>query len=831
MSSKPGSQLKDDALHEGFSPIKINFTTSSIGSNITNIPHHRTPQRIIHHPHGLAAKHDARRNTIGHNNSIKRRGLVNTPLVSNTSIRNPITSPRLVSREPINLESIKRTKQHIDKQIKLAFPDDNKENRKHLDLSSSDSDEPFSSPLKRARNGNHNHSENYEEDSLHPIKIPKISMNLTKEVIETKEVEEEDIEEDDIKEDKVKELIKEDFVERHRPTSVIDDIVDDDDEEEEEEEQGKEEEPEVVKDQEVQRFNPTLEHTQINKIIKEHSNDYVTPERMTEPVAKSPETHHNIRVIEEDRTENFENYKDNTSPSKRGNENLEDGDETTNLTIRQLENEPTINFLLSPNSKPVFSVNQVNKIQLEHDNKIRELFHELDTRDEKFKELSEQLHVANEKLLTIQKDNRNLTEMKAKFVNSEQLLTIQLTHIERELASLTKNSRIKDSSLNNMKRKLTEQKMLLDETQLENENLKNGLNDSQRLEDDLKAEIIDTNNSNIDMTLKLDQVVKEKEELWTQNQELIEKLSNSDSISNEKYEKLNKQYQELEASHESLINRYNELEETNKKLESDNELKDARIQKLKDDNSTNEKLMKEFDEVATAKIHEIEADRDQAQKECDKLEKTVIDYSTDVRILEDKLKESEHTNSKLQSKIDELEGKVVLEEELLELKSKLNAKEIELNDTNNELETKNDTIKDYLSKMDQLVNSVEALKQQNDESKKEKEKLAKELKDLQEKADAEWDRLAQHLHSEYSRKHIEKVRFLKESFAADTEKLAQDKKTLEREVEFLKAKIEKGNEEAKYLRERINSLNEHPSTTKLSPKVTSSQLRKRLSNN
>ena len=78
----------------------------------------------------------------------------------------------------------------------------------------------------------------------------------------------------------------------------------------------------------------------------------------------------------------------------------------------------------------------------------------------------------------------------------------------------------------------------MDESQQENDNLKNHLNDSQRLERDLKAEIIDTNNSNIDMTLKLDQVVKEKEELWARNQELLEKLAYADNVSNSKFEKL-----------------------------------------------------------------------------------------------------------------------------------------------------------------------------------------------------------------------------------------------------------------------------------------------------
>ena len=70
----------------------------------------------------------------------------------------------------------------------------------------------------------------------------------------------------------------------------------------------------------------------------------------------------------------------------------------------------------------------------------------------------------------------------------------------------------------------------------------------------------------------------------------------------------------MEASQTSLRNRYHELEEKNKKLESEIQVKETRIQQLKEDNSTNEKLMKEYDEVATAKIHEIEAERDEALK-------------------------------------------------------------------------------------------------------------------------------------------------------------------------------------------------------------------------
>ena len=59
----------------------------------------------------------------------------------------------------------------------------------------------------------------------------------------------------------------------------------------------------------VYHQNQTLDNTQISKIIREDLKlDYITPERATEAVAQSPHPHHqHIRLIEEDKTEDFGN--------------------------------------------------------------------------------------------------------------------------------------------------------------------------------------------------------------------------------------------------------------------------------------------------------------------------------------------------------------------------------------------------------------------------------------------------------------------------------------------------------------------------------------------
>ena len=87
--------------------------------------------------------------------------------------------------------------------------------------------------------------------------------------------------------------------------------------------------------------NQTLDNTQISKIIREDLKlDYITPERATEAVAQSPHPHHqHIRLIEEDKTEDFGKFNDTTSPLKtRNQDENEFDDETANLTLlRQLE--------------------------------------------------------------------------------------------------------------------------------------------------------------------------------------------------------------------------------------------------------------------------------------------------------------------------------------------------------------------------------------------------------------------------------------------------------------------------------------------------------------
>ena len=104
--------------------------------------------------------------------------------------------------------------------------------------------------------------------------------------------------------------------------------------------------------------------------------------------------------------------------------------------------------------------------------------------------------------------------------------------------------------------------MSIDETRHENDTLKSKINELQSLERDLKAEIVETSNSNIESTLKLDQVIKEKEELWIKNQELNEKLQSFESNSSSKYDKLKDEYEDLLERNQTLV-------DDNKRLETE----------------------------------------------------------------------------------------------------------------------------------------------------------------------------------------------------------------------------------------------------------------------
>ena len=61
MSSRSNSPSKTltENIDKSFSPIKINLTATDDNSPNKLIIHHKTPLRIVHHPHGLSAKHEA----------------------------------------------------------------------------------------------------------------------------------------------------------------------------------------------------------------------------------------------------------------------------------------------------------------------------------------------------------------------------------------------------------------------------------------------------------------------------------------------------------------------------------------------------------------------------------------------------------------------------------------------------------------------------------------------------------------------------------------------------------------------------------------------------
>ena len=62
---------------------------------------------------------------------------------------------------------------------------------------------------------------------------------------------------------------------------------------------------------------------------------------------------------------------------------------------------------MSPNSKPVFSKDQVNKIQKEHESKVDTLLQQLNSRDDKIKQLYDEFAKVNEQLISSQKEQKS----------------------------------------------------------------------------------------------------------------------------------------------------------------------------------------------------------------------------------------------------------------------------------------------------------------------------------------------------------------------------------------------------------------------------------------
>ena len=89
-------------------------------------------------------------------------------------------------------------------------------------------------------------------------------------------------------------------------------------------------------------------------------------------------------------------------------------------------------------------------------------------------------------------------------------------------------------------------------------------------------------------------------------------------------------------------------------------------------------MIKEYEKVATSRIEELESERDSTLEEISKHKQIVHDLETQVENLKQQYNDKEKTNKELELRIEELESKSVSNDELQELKRKIDAKDKEI---------------------------------------------------------------------------------------------------------------------------------------------------------
>ncbi|CUM63018.1 uncharacterized protein PRCAT00000580001 [Priceomyces carsonii] len=877
------SKIESVLESENLSPVRLpGRRTPTSRYRAKELLDKKTPG-IMTHPHGISAKHEARRNTIHHHPGSKLRH-VETPLIAKSlnsekvSLSNKIslTSPRASNLKNISLESFRNIRKDLEAKLHGVI-NKNKENNdpfvsspKVLETPTKYDDSSFtngSSPVKRRNNDNH---------------LMESSKKIAKVVTNANEITESSrclIQVDEVfnKEDIVSKLHADNSPEHelllsHNSPSVIDN-----DSESDPEDYGR---IEHTFSQTIIPNNNDNTHTQVNKIMKsDPDKDYITPQRLTEPIAKSPITNQQVRINDNLIIDDFEDIsksdsKDITSPLKFHkllDQEEETFDETSNL--KRMEDEPTINFLMSPNSKPVFSVEQISKLQSEHAEEINKIQETLAFKNREILKLNQELSLVTNNGIMIEQEFKEFKQLQKNKTTNEEILSIQLKHNEREFASLTKNFKIKESLINQLELKVTKSKSkiqnligqvntkieenaslskklsnaeeLLNNNKQSNAEGQEQLNELKTLCQERESEISKLTSSSLESNSKVEQLLSEKETLLEQ----IQVLTNSKNSLEEQLEEerdLNLRQEELVKELDKLENlakdKIHNLEQAiaNKNDESEQRFEDY------------EKLQKDarlLDEQVKSALADIDGLRDENEL----LKDLKRRLERDIFGLSEKLDSCHTTESELNEKIANLGSDLAKANSIA---GELNARivELEANDgsfsstikkleeENKSLSKFNDekdkTIIDDTKRMNELVNAIDQ-QRENYEAKivklkegssktnsdieklhEENELLKKQVKSLESLLETKILEVATFLHKEYAEKHVKKLRDVKDKYEKELNLTAIERKGLEREIDLLKRKLARANEECLRINEfvHLNKLNYKSGANALSPR-------------
>ncbi|KAL6941689.1 hypothetical protein ACO0RG_002826 [Hanseniaspora osmophila] len=326
-----------------------------------------------------------------------------------------------------------------------------------------------------------------------------------------------------------------------------------------------------------------------------------------------------------------------------------------------------------------------------------------------------------------------------------------------------------------------------------------------------------------DLEEKMIESASKIEELSNENEKLSnlkialndEKNSHLIEISN-----LNSNFKTLELELDNLLNEKNQEEEEHKKLE-------AKLESLE---KLNEQHVQEVEDLKNKLVKNSKDENESLQK---KLEDLQMETANEIKTLEDLLdKETaelknkneqilgvQKLNKDLQEKVDEYENKITSlkdlvenlqldlkykEEQIQNLSTSSSTKSLDLDNQIKTLEEKNNkSRKEYEDNILSLKQEMSTLKESADKSKNERPALESKISELQKiinQTDQETNKklqsLAEDLYAQYSSKHEQKVKILKNNFekkyqdqvvkmrhqtTAAQEELAMVKKQLEHE--------------------------------------------------
>lgn len=548
-------------------------------------------------------------------------------------------------------------------------------------------------------------------------------------------------------------------------------------------------------------------------------NDYITPQRLTEPVAKSPEaarvnelTGSHLAKLEYSGGRLSEENSKLISPLEgHVKDKIDQSELSINSEYAKVDENLTISFLLSPKSKPVFSVNYVKKLQNRHYGEMEGLESTIESKDRDYLKLSEELTTTKKNLFENDRLVQEHNSITSKLRANEELLEIQIKQCQIELASALKKLKLKDSVIYQTEAKLSalrtqheekvnmlENKVSALRTEIEETEAKltasiEAESTAQSKATQLQEELLHMRAINEESNKKIEEMMLETGSLMRELRQATESRDQFEQESldleaqlkekNEANNKLNTKFGEFVKDTEQLHNEMAKIEHEHK--ENEREL----AEKLELANTLNEKL-----EVAETRLREVELllDASAAKQEADmtrysELKSESAALLKELRSLKDQNTEKDRIISGDTRKLNELVEQVNKQKQLIsDYKTGLKA-EI---DVDSKAEST-------------LMQQIASLKHQ--------------VATAQQKTDERIQEVAEQLYHQYSKKHELKVNQLKDKYELKIKERASELEMKAREIETLESQLRTEMKEKNFFMALVER-NEASQKSKRSPK-------------